>query len=161
MDPGKMSFVAGSLVTIAILAVLLFNLLTIQLVSPGDRLKITDRTPVFEWSGMQAEYVILVDDNADFTSPISANVEGNSYRPDRGLDFGTYYWKVGSGPFSSGVGRFTVLSSVVVSRNESELKNEGNTEVILSGPSITGAFVLGVNESAQIGKDANVEAEQA
>lgn len=161
MDKNKASFVILNLAVMAVLALLFINLLTIQLVYPNQRLKTTDRKPLFAWNGMQGDFVIFLDDNPKFASPVTAKVTGNSYTPGKELDFGTYYWRVESGPFSSGVGRFTVVSSVVLSRNEKEVKNEGNTPVFVHNPGITGAFVLGVNESIALGEEENVKAEQA
>jgi hypothetical protein len=161
MDRAKITFATMNLMVIGLLAVLLVNLLTVQLVYPNNRLKTTDRKPVFRWIGIQSDFTLSLDDDPGFASPLTQEVASNSYALTSELEFGTYYWKVESGPFSSGVGRFTVISSVVVSRNESEIANEGNTPLLLGSPSITGAFVLGVNESVEIGEDANVKAEQA
>ncbi|MCX6818170.1 MAG: hypothetical protein NTU57_04925 [Candidatus Aenigmarchaeota archaeon] len=161
MDRNKIAFGAMNVMVIGLLAVLLANLITIQLVYPNHKLTTADRTPVFMWIGMQSDFTLSLDDNKDFSSPVTAKVDGNSYAFPSELGIGTYYWKVESGPFSSGTGKFTVMSSVVVSRNESNLKNEGNVPLSVQAPSITGAFVLGVEESIDIGAEENVKAEQA
>lgn len=161
MDSNKITFAVMNVMVIGLLAVLLANLVTIQLVYPNHKLKTTDRTPVFRWIGMQSDFTLSLDDNKDFSSPATFEVDGNSYAFENDLEFGTYYWKVESGPFSSGTGKFTVVSSVVVSRNESSLKNEGNVPLSVQAPSITGAFVLDVEESVDIGAEENVKAEQA
>ena len=161
IDKNKIAFVIPYMAEIAVLSLLLVNLLTIQLVYPDQRLKTADRNPLLSWNGMQGDFVVFLDDNPEFASPATANVAGNSYKWGKELDFGTYYWKVESGPFSSSVGKFAVVSSVVLSRSENEVKNEGNTEAVITAPSITGAFMLGVNESVEIGEKENVKAEQA
>jgi hypothetical protein len=107
---------------------------------------------------MQGSYVILLDDNMGFETPITVEVSGNSHVFGEEFDFGTYYWKVESWPFSSEIRRFTLGSSVVVSRTENNVKNEGNVGLLLH--SMTGAFVVGVNESIEIGAEEDVKAEQ-
>ncbi len=161
MDRTKSTFVIANLAVISLLALLLASLLTIQLASPSEGLRTADRKPLLSWKGMQGEFVVSIDDDPGFASPATARVAGNSYAPSSELGFGTYYWKVESGAISSGVGTFTVASSVIVTRNESGVSNAGNAEILLSGPSFTGAFVLAVNESAEIGENENVMAEQA
>jgi hypothetical protein len=161
MDRNKITFAVMNVMMIGLLAVLLANLVTIQLVYPNHRLATSERKPVFRWIGMQSDFTLSLDDNKGFSSPATFEVDGNSYAFASELEFGTYYWKVESGPFSSGTGKFTVVSSVVVSRNESNLKNEGNVPLSVQAPSITGAFVLGVEESVDIGAGENVKAEQA
>lgn len=157
----KILVIGSDLAVMAILASLLVNLTTIPLLSPVDRSYTTDRKPEFSWGGMQGEYLIFLDASPDFAAPMVAKVPGNSYETASDLDFGTYYWKVESGPISSAVGKFTIGSSVVLSRSGEEVRNGGNAEILLSGPSITGAFVLGINKSASIGANENVKAEQA
>jgi len=162
MNKGKAIVIIANLFVIVMLSYLLLNLLTISLISPGNKAYMTDRRPLFSWDGMQEEYTLYLDDNSKFKTPLTTKVIGNSYRPETDMDFGTYYWKVESGPFSSGASKFTLGSSVVLSRQENEIKNEGNTELRLSGiGSITGFFILGVNETAQIEGNENVMAEQA
>ena len=98
----KALFVASNLAVIAALALLLLNLLTVQALYPADKVSIDDRNPVFAWKGMQGDFLLSLDDNPEFTSPETAELSGNSYAFDQELEFGTYYWKVESGPFSSG-----------------------------------------------------------
>jgi hypothetical protein len=147
------------LLVIVTLSYVFINLVTIPLVSPENGLYTTDREPEFAWGGMQGEFVILLDDDPDFGTPITKEVTGNSYRLGDSLDFGTYYWKVKSGWIASGVRELTVGSSVVLAREEREVRNEGNVDVLLHR--ITGAFVLDVDESIEIEGDEDVKAEQA
>jgi hypothetical protein len=155
----KILVMGSDLIVIGILSLLLFNLISIPLFSPDGGAYTTDRKPEFSWGGMQGEYVILLADNPKFASPVTENVSGNSYKMTDDLDFGTYYWKVESGPFSSGVGKFTVGSLVMLSRSENSIKNEGNADLKIGG--ITGFFILGVNKSVEIKGEENVRAEQA
>jgi hypothetical protein len=155
----KIMVICSDLTAIGILALLLFNLITIPLLSPDNSSYTTDRRPEFSWGGIQGEYVILLDDSPDFAAPLTAVVKGNSYKVAQDLDFGTYYWKVESGPISSGIGKLTIGSSVMLSRSQQAVKNEGNVELKVGR--MTGFFILGVNESAKIDGDENVRAEQA
>jgi hypothetical protein len=162
MNQNKILVAALDLVVIGILSFLLLNLITIPLISPGQKAYTTERRPLFSWGGMQGEYVLYLDDNPAFTTPMTAKVESNSYSFDEDLAFGTYYWKIETGPLSSGPGKFTVGSSVILSRSENGIKNEGNTELKLSGISgATGFFILGINEYVAIEGHENVKAEQA
>jgi hypothetical protein len=155
----KILVIGSDLAVMTILIMLLYNLASIPLHSPGNKAYTTERMPEFSWGGMQGEYVIYLDDSPDFASPVTAMVTGNSFRLGNDLDFGTYYWKVESGPVSSSVWKLTVGSSVMLSRNQQTVKNEGNVD--LKVDRMTGFFVLGANESAEIGEDDNVIAEQA
>jgi len=149
---------AANLIVIALLSLLLVNLVTIPLASPENKIHTIDRSPEFSWGGMQGEYVFFLDDSPKFSSPLKENVTGNSYSLPGKLEFGTYYWKVESGPFSSGTGRVTIDSSVVVARSGKFVRNEGNTNLMFH--SITGFFVLGVNQTEEIDEGENVKAEQ-
>jgi hypothetical protein len=162
MEKLKIFVAALDLAAIGILSFIFINLITIPLVSPQNSAYTTERQPLFSWGGMQGEYVLYVDDTPAFKTPLATRVEGNAYAPGSELDFGTYYWKVQTGPFSSAVGSFTVGSSVILSRSGDAIKNEGNVELKLSGiGGVTGFFILGVNESAAIEGNENVRAEQA
>ena len=159
MDRAKMSFVILNLVVIVTLSYVFINLVTIPLISPENGLYTTEREPEFVWSGIQGEYVIFLDDDPDFGTPVTEEVSGNSYRFGDVLDLGNYYWKVGSGLITSEVRELTIGSSVVLSREENEMKNEGNVNLLIHR--ITGAFLLGVEESIEIEEDEDVKAEQA
>ena len=148
-----------NLLVIGMLVFIFVNLVTIPLVSPDNGVYTTERKPEFVWGGLQKDFVIYVDDDPYFGSPLEGEVSGNSYRFGEDMDFGTYYWQVKFGPITSEVRKLTIGSSVVLAREENEVKNEGNVDVVLH--SITGAFVVGVNESFGIGEDEDVKAEQA
>ena len=159
MDRAKMSFVILNLVVIVMLSFVFVNLVTIPLISPENGLYTTEREPEFNWGGMQGEFVIFLDEDPDFGTPLKKGITGNSYRFTDVLDLGNYYWKVGSGLITSEVRKLTIGSSVVLSREENEVKNEGNVDLLIHR--ITGAFLLDVNESIEIEEDEDVKAEQA
>ncbi|MCK4531912.1 MAG: hypothetical protein KAT94_03520 [Candidatus Aenigmarchaeota archaeon] len=159
MDRAKMSFVILNLVVIVMLSFVFVNLVTIPLISPENGLYTTDRKPEFNWGGMQGEFVIFLDEDPDFGTPLKKGITGNSYRFGDVLDLGNYYWKVGSGLVTSEVRKLTIGSSVVLSREENEVKNEGNVDLLIHR--ITGAFLLDVNESIEMEEDEDVKAEQA
>ena len=162
MNKNKILVAALDLAVIGVLSFIFINLITIPLFSPSERAYTTHRQPTFSWGGMQGEYVLYVDDNPAFISPLVAKVSGNSYGFGHDLDFGTYYWKVQAGPMSSMVSKFTLGSSVILSRSENAIKNEGNVELKLSGISgATGFLILDVGEDAAIEGNENVKAEQA
>ncbi len=154
----KWAFVAADLSVIGLLSILLFNIVTIPLSEPADGAYTTETRPEFVWGGLHGEYELMVDDDPSFETPLTASVSGNSFRFGRGLDFGMYYWKVRSGIFSSSVRELTLGSSVILSRTESEVVNRGNVDLALQR--VTGSFILGVDESMEIGSEENVRAEQ-
>jgi hypothetical protein len=154
----KTGVVVTNLLVMGLLVYLLVNLTTIPLIGPEDGVYTTERRPEFVWAGMHEQYELLLDDDPDFGSPFLTKVSGNSLRFVNDLDFGTYYWKVNSGVFSSGVRKLTIGSSIVLARGDNEVKNEGNTDVFLHR--LTGSFLLGVDESLEVGEEENVKAEQ-
>jgi len=154
----KLGIICANLLVIVLLVALLVNIFTIPLLKPEDRTYITERRPEFMWGGVHREYEFLLDDDENFETPFVAKVLGNSFRFNNDLDFGTYYWKVRSGIFESNVRRFTLGSSVVLTREKNEVRNEGNTDVILHR--MTGAVILKVGSSALVGEEENVTAEQ-
>ena len=154
----KILIFAVNLVLICTVFYTLFNLATIPLFSPSNGEYTTERQPEFRWGGIQGEFTLFLDENPDFKTPIIKRVRGNSYKFENPLDFGTYYWKVESSGVSSEVRKLTIGSSVVLSRDERKVKNEGNTDILLH--SVTGAMVLGVGNAVEIGEDENVTAEQ-
>ena len=149
---------AGSAAAAVLLLYLILGFFAIPLISPADGLYTTNRKPEFVWGGMQGEFVLFLDDSPDFETPLVRKVSGNSYRFDKPLDFGTYYWKVESSGISSAVRKLTIGSSVVLSREKNIVRNEGNTEVLLHR--MTGAVVLGIGSSVEIEEEENVTAEQ-
>ncbi len=154
----KFGMVLTNLLVIGLLVYLLVNIASIPLIEPADGKYTTERRPEFVWGGLQKEFVIFLDDDPDFETPFTSRVSGNAFRFGKDLDFGTYYWKVQSGILLSGVRKLTVGSSVVLARGKDEVRNEGNTDVLLH--SVTGAMVLGMGSSVKIGEEENVKAEQ-
>jgi hypothetical protein len=154
----KWGVILTNVLVIGLLVYLLANIVTIPLVKPADGAYTTERRPEFVWGGLQRDFVVFLDDNPDFASAFTAKAAGNAFRFVNDLDFGTYYWKVQSGMFSSGVGKFTVSSKVSLSRREGEVRNTGNVGLVLSR--ITGSFVLGVDDSLEVEENEDVEAEQ-
>jgi len=154
----KFSVIFANLLVIGLLVYLLVNITGIPLIEPVDGMYTTGRRPEFAWGGLHKEFTIFLDDESDFASPFTAKVSGNSFRFVNDLDFRTYYWRVRSGVFSSGVRKFTVGSSVSLSRTKNEVENSGNVDLVLHR--ITGSFVLGVDESLEIESEENVKAEQ-
>ncbi|NOR44384.1 MAG: hypothetical protein GQ534_02270, partial [Candidatus Delongbacteria bacterium] len=80
------------------------------LITPADVSTIEDPTPAFDWSDASGAtgYEILVDNNADFSSPeINTTTSNSNYTPGTDLTLDTYYWKVlasnssGDSPYSS------------------------------------------------------------
>ena len=157
-DKAKIGVMVANLLVIAVLIFVLVNLVTIRLVFPENGIRMTERRPELVWGGMQGNFILLFDENPDFESPAKEEISGNSFRPEEDLEFGTYYWKVESSGLSSDVRKFTIDSSVVIGRDESEVTNEGNTEILLH--SITGAMVLDVGSSVEVGEE-DVKAEQS
>jgi len=53
-------------------------------------------------------------------------------------------------------------SMIILERNETHLKNAGNTDVYLErkGPSLSGMAILGVHETIPVGEEENVTAQQ-
>lgn len=172
--PRKAMF-AVILANIAAIA-LLINLLSIPLIGPAYGLNgasTTETRPEFSWGGLHSMlqcgadagkgFIFMLDEDPGFSSPIAKEVEGNTYRPEEPLEFGTYYWKVVSPECAtSPTGMFTVVSEVAVERDNGWLKNTGNSAIALNAmeagrepgssarPGLTGLF-LGVNQSAEVG----------
>ncbi len=153
------ALILANLLVIGLVIYLLAGITAIPLIEPENGVYMTERAPEFVWGGPYKQFELLVDDDPDFTSPFAVKVSDNSFRFSNNLDFGTYYWKVRSGVFESGVRKFTLGSSVVLAREKNEVRNEGNTDVVLHR--VTGAMVLGVGSSVKIGEGETVKGEQA
>ena len=155
---------------------LLISMFSIPLLGPSWGTATTERRPVFSWGGFRLQgsvgYIIMIDEDMEFTSPLTKEVQGNSFRPEEPLEFGTYYWKVLLPErATSPTGMFTVVSEVSVERDEDRLLNTGNSGIALetikpgrepgssTRPGLTGYF-LGVNQSVEIGGNEDVIASQ-
>jgi hypothetical protein len=150
-----------------VVVALLINLLTIPLITPSNGWEGTNRQPEFTWGGLQARngkgFIFMLDEDPGFSSPITKEVYGNTYRSEQLLEFGTYYWKVVSPESAtSPTGMFTVVSEVSVERDNGWLKNTGNSGLALETMDtgrepghltrlgFTG-LILGVNQTVEVG----------
>lgn len=139
---------------------LTFLLTTATPLSPkGETL---ERKLTFEWLGLPIGYTIMIDDNPEFTTPVTAEVKGNNYSPENEFELGSYYWKI-KGLRESKAQKFTIVSKVSLKTEEDEnLRNDGNTRLKLSlNPGITGAAILDVNQTIKLDEEVEeVSAEQ-
>ena len=80
------------------------------LISPANGSGTTDTTPYFDWSDVTSalDYEILVDNNADFSSPVinQTGLTVSEFTAVSALSNGTYYWKV-RGTNASGAGTYS------------------------------------------------------
>ncbi|MDD3139216.1 MAG: Ser-Thr-rich GPI-anchored membrane family protein [Lachnospiraceae bacterium] len=67
-------------------------------IMPENDSFITDKSPDFDWNDVEGatEYVMLIDDNNQFTSPDSLTVTTSGYSSVSDMPTGTYYWKLRS-----------------------------------------------------------------
>jgi len=156
------------LANLAVIALLL-NAVSIPLLSPVNGWAGTERQPELAWGGLQGGFVLMIDEDPGFGSPVTREVDGNSYSPQEPLEFGTYYWKVVSAEgASSATGMFTVVSEVEVERLGSQLRNTGNTDIMLerempgqdAGNIRLSGLLVGIGEAVEIGGTENVIAKQ-
>ena len=153
--------ILANLIVIGLAVVTYLNMNQIQLHYPYTGMLTDDRSPTFAWSGQMQKYELLIDEDPGFGSPLKFDVEGSSHRIDEELLFGTYWWKVRSGGIESEARKFTLLSTVALSRIDPNLiKNSGNTDLLVHRSGITGALTLPVNETLEIGENENVMGEQ-
>jgi len=80
------------------------------LIAPANGSGTTDTTPYFDWSDVAdaLDYEILVDNNADFSSPVinQTGITVSEFTAGSALANGTYYWKV-RGTNASGTGTYS------------------------------------------------------
>ena len=158
INPG---IIVANLVVIALAVGVYANLNTIQLRYPYNGMVTDDRTPAFQWSGQMKGFELVIDEDQGFGSPITFAASGNSHELTDELEFGTYWWKVKSGQFESEPMRFGVVSTVALSRLESDMiSNSGNVPLLVHLGGITGAATLAVNHTLEIGEEDDVKAEQ-
>ncbi len=133
----------------------------IRLIHPYTGAVTDDRKPLFEWSSSGDGSELVIDDDEDFSTPYVFSVTGRSAVLSEELEYGTYWWKVRNGNVESEAGKFTVVSTVSLSRPEKGIViNSGNSELLFYRSGVTGAFVLGVNQTIEVGEEENVMAEQ-
>lgn len=129
--------------------------------SPSDGAITDNRMPVFEWSGKERGYVLLLDDNSEFTSPSSYIASENMLTIPEKLEFGTYWWKIRKGETETPARKLTVVSSVSLERSDGNaIRNSGNTDLNVYRGGLAGAVTLAVNGTLQRGEDEYVIAEQ-
>lgn len=143
------------IITAFFAATIILSLFTFP-ISPQNSAETDIITPTFRWFGLSTSYKFLLDDNPDFTSPFEKTVTGNFYTMEQPLEFGTYYWKVLDGFAATQAMQFAVVPTVKLKRNETEVKNDGNSDIWLE--KITGAFIVKINESIETGRNENVTA---
>lgn len=154
-------FMMANMVVAGLVAAWIITSYNVQAVYPLNGIVTDDVNPTFKWSGVRESFEILIDDDPDFSSPLSYEVTGNMFALEDSLEFGEYYWKVKSSDVESGVRKLTIVSTVELSRlKRDQLSNVGNTPLLVHGSGLAGAVTLGVNESMNIGEDDNVKAEQ-
>ena len=135
----------GFIFTIFVLAFIFRNYTPIPL-EPKENATIYDLKTKFSWTGKAIS--LWIDDNPEFTSPILATVQGNSYTPKESLETKQYYWKLGK---ESQARTFLIQGrgSIEVEHTDRGilLKNNGNVDLAVSSDEITGAVVVhpGVN----------------
>lgn len=148
-----------------LILVALFSLSKIILVTPRGH--ITETDIVFRWHAIDnyAYYRLLVDDNPEFTSPLSIETAGNEYRISN-LSVGEHYWKVigyNKGFVESSVNSFSIDSLVSVNRTITGIRNEGNVPLLIElfAGGITGHAVVNINQILEIKNNTNmIEASQ-
>ena len=122
-------------------------------ITKGPQQETSERKPAFQWLGLHTGYTIMIDDNPEFTTPLTAEVEGNTFIPEENLGLGQHYWKV-KGLRESGIKTFTIISEVSIKKEQDNLRNDGNTKLIIEkSPSITGAVILDINRTIKLEKD--------
>lgn len=132
---------ALTIILLAIIAILNFNIL----LSPKDAS--TNTTILFEWIGLSN--TVLVDDNQEFTSPITLKENAGIT-----LEPGEYYWRTTGFSIKK---QFKIDSEVTISikkgeNNSYNVENKGNVGLILETLrnrdwGITGTAILDLDES--------------
>lgn len=153
--------ILANMAVIGLAIVSYMGLSSTVLVYPPDGTVTDDRTPVFRWSGMGHGYELLIDDDPGFGTPMVFKVHGNRYTPGSDMEFGTYWWKVRRGGAESSQKKFTLVSTVSLSRLGNDMIiNSGNTGLHVYGGGLAGAVTLAVNGSMKVREEGNVRAEQ-
>lgn len=149
---GVINMKTRNIILLNIAIIILFFILTSTTPLNPQR-EIFERKPTFEWLGLPTSYTIMIDNNPDFSTPITADVKGKTYTLEDSLELGEYYWKV-KGFRSSKVQKFMITSKVSLKREEEDLRNDGNTRLKLDfKPSVTGAAILDINKTIKLEKE--------
>ena len=158
ISPGIM---AANMAVIALAIVSWVSLGAVQPHYPYNGMVTDDRTPAFQWSGHRQAYELLIDDDPGFGSPLSYATFGNSHEVREEMAFGTYWWKVRSDSAESAPARFTIVSTVELSRmRPGMIRNSGNVPLLVHLGGLTGAATLAVNQTLEIEEGQDVKAEQ-
>jgi hypothetical protein len=124
------------------------ELLTMK--NPISGAVILDRYPEIEWSGNSNDYLLLIDNDIDFKSPLINITQNSSYfKINDQLDFGDYYIKIIDNIHHKyKISKFTVSSYVAVTVDkDGNIINDGNTKIIASDSiSTTGGVILDINQ---------------
>lgn len=140
--------------------IIILNQNNIILISPDSYFTTTSITPEFVFSSNLDKYRIVIDDDADFSTPlVDEIILENRFVPEFGLSFGKYYWKVigfkQDKAYQSKVSSFEVVSVVSTQVGLDTVRNTGNTKISVreklatpSGYSVVGFAVLDVGEFA-------------
>ncbi len=114
-----------------------------NLTMPGDgEIDVIVKNPILEWtasSDCADSYILILDDNEDFLSPIIDRIElsGNYYEITQKLEYNTtYYWKV-AGVYSEGVYAY----SDVFTFTTEELKEVTQNVALAKGWNLVSLFV--------------------
>ncbi|MEZ4673542.1 MAG: SdrD B-like domain-containing protein [Caldilineaceae bacterium] len=76
---------------------------------------LAETTPSFWWDRVEGAsgYTIQIDEDSNFSSPITAKIDGTSYTPLNQLPDGTYYWRVAMRRSKTVIGQWTPTMSFV------------------------------------------------
>ena len=157
----RKGWMVANLIVIGLAISTYFSLYTIQPMYPYNNMVTDERSPRFEWSGYCDSCIILLDDDQGFRTPMEFRASGDHLQLGEELDFGTYWWKISGHGVVSQPRRFTVVSTVALSRPVSSIvRNAGNTPLLVQRSGLAGAVTLAVNQSLEITEDEHVRAEQ-
>jgi hypothetical protein len=157
----KTGIMLANVIVVGLAAVSFLSMVSIQALYPFSDMVTYDRTPYFEWSAWGDDYELLLDEDPQFRTPMSFEVSGTNYVLDDSLEFGAYWWKVRGAGAESEPRKFTVVSTVALSRPErSVITNAGNTDLLVYRSGLAGAVTLAVNGTLEVREEENVKAEQ-
>lgn len=120
----------------------------IILKNPKNEAVIYDRYPELLWKGNSDFYIVLLDDNINFDTPIvNVSVNSTNYKVNRRLEFGEYYFKIIDTKNNyEKLSKFTLQSLIAIELDDG-IKNVGNTRIrAVDNILVTGAAVLEINQ---------------